>query len=133
MDLFIHQEHNKDSNLIDHPIKHKIHHIGNYKYAPQSCRQLMWCLNIIAQERNISSYCHKPVVQRWTTLPSSSWRCWRCWRGWRCNRGWLLQRSPLQSSQVQPPFRVFHVSPLSPFGNAPRSLYIVSFRSNPTI
>ena len=28
VDLLIHQEHNKDSNLIDHPIKHKIHHIG---------------------------------------------------------------------------------------------------------
>ena len=28
MHLLIHQEHNKDSDLIDHPIKQKIHHIG---------------------------------------------------------------------------------------------------------
>ena len=29
MDLLIHQEHNKDSDLIDQPIKQKIDHINN--------------------------------------------------------------------------------------------------------
>ena len=93
----------------------------------------MWCLNIIAQERDRTSYFHKPIVHRWTTLPSLSWRCWRCWRGWRYNRGWLRQRFPLQSSQGQPPFRVFRVSPLPPLGNARGVLYIVILRSNSTI
>ena len=41
-----------------------IHHIGNYKYAPQSCRQLMWHLINIAQEREIKllSQTHSPEV-----------------------------------------------------------------------
>ena len=93
----------------------------------------MWCLNIITQERNRSRYSHKPLVQRWTTLPSSSRWCWRCWTWWRCNREWLRQWFPLQSSQGQPPFRVFRVSLPPPLGNTRGGLYIVGFRSNPTI
>ena len=43
-----------------------------------------------AQERErYICYCHKPIVQRWTT-PSSSWRRWRC--RWRRRRP-LRQRS----------------------------------------
>ena len=82
------------------------------------------------RERERSSYCRKPVVHRWTTLPSSSWRCWWCWRGWRCNRVWLRQWFPLQSSLVQPLFHVFRVSPPPPLGNARGGLYIVVFRSS---
>jgi hypothetical protein len=29
--------------------------------------QLIWHLNIEASERDRSCYCHKPIVQRWTT------------------------------------------------------------------
>ena len=71
----IHQDHNKDSNLIDHPIKYKIHHIEITYMCHNHDRQLIWHLINIVQERDRSSYCHKPIIQSWTT-PSSSW--WRC-------------------------------------------------------
>ena len=41
MHLLIYQEHNKDSDLLDHPIKHKIHHIGitymHHNHVDSSC------------------------------------------------------------------------------------------------
>jgi hypothetical protein len=42
----------------------------------------------------MTSYCHKPIVQRWNT--PSSWRWWWCWRqrGWRSDRGDFSSVSP---------------------------------------
>jgi hypothetical protein len=76
MHLLIHQAHNKDSHLINHPIKLRIHHTRITLYGHNHVRQLIWHLINIAQERDRSSYCQKPIVKGWTT-PSSSW--WRCW------------------------------------------------------
>jgi hypothetical protein len=67
MHPFIHQEHNKGSHLINHPIKLRIHHKGITQYGHNHDMQVIWHLNIIAQERDRSSYCHKPIVQMWTT------------------------------------------------------------------
>jgi hypothetical protein len=90
--------------------------------------QLIWHLNIIAQERNRTSYCHKPKVQRWTTPSSWWWRRWWCQRGWRSDRGRLRQRFLLQSLLEQP---LCHVSPPPPLGNTSGGgLYIVVFRSS---
>jgi hypothetical protein len=69
--------------------------------------KLIWCINNEAQEINRTIYCHKPIVQRWTT--PSSWRWWWCWRrrGWRSVRGRLRQCFPLQSLLEQPLFMCF--------------------------
>jgi hypothetical protein len=91
--------------------------------------QLIWCLNNKVYERNRTSYCHKPVVQRWTT--PSSWRWWWCWHrgGWRKDQGWLRQRFPLQSLLEQP---LFCVSCFSAAPDCDRrwGLYIGIFRSS---
>jgi hypothetical protein len=128
MHLSIYQEHNKGSDLINHSIKLRIHHIGiSYNHD----RKLIWHLINIGQERDRSSYCHKPIVQRWTTPSSSWWWCLYCWRGSRCDRGWLRQRFLLQSSQFQPIFRGFvflrHLLARTPLGvcNIPRFYQIL--------
>jgi hypothetical protein len=68
MHLPIHQEHNKGLDLINYPIKLRIHHIGITQYGHNHDRQLIWHPINIAQEKYRSSYCHKPIVQR-RTLP----------------------------------------------------------------
>jgi hypothetical protein len=52
MHLLIYQEHNKGSDLINHPIKLRIHHIEIIKYGHNHDRQLIWHINIITQERD---------------------------------------------------------------------------------
>ena len=61
MDLLIHQEHNKDSDLIDHPLK-KPHR--NYEYGHNHDRHLIWHLNNISHERYIMilAQIHSPEV-----------------------------------------------------------------------
>ena len=53
-----------------------------------------------AQERKrYICYCHKHIVQRWTT-PSSSWRWWRClWRRRPLRQG----SAGVSPSDLQPP------------------------------
>ena len=85
--------------------------------------------NYEEHERNRSSYCHKPVVQRWTTPPWSWWWWWRRWRRWKSLRRRLRRSFPLQSSLLQPPFSCFCVSAALSSREPSGVIYIVVFRS----
>ncbi len=85
--------------------------------------------NYEEHEKNRSSYCHKPVVQRWTTPPWSWWWWGRCWRRWR-SLWWRLWRSfLLKSSLLQPLFSCFCVSAALSSREPLGAIYIVVFRS----
>ena len=74
-------------------------------------------------------YCHKPIVQRWTT-PSSSWRRWRCrWRRRRPLRQGSARVSPLRSAASWSLFLGSLVWRLSPVEKHQGTSYIGVFRS----
>jgi hypothetical protein len=72
-----------DSNLISQYHKIKIHHIGITYMTIVMLGRSYGSKIYEEQERNRSSYCQKPIVQRWNTPPSSWWWCRRRWRRWR--------------------------------------------------
>ena len=84
-----------------------------------------------AQERERERYicyCHKPIVQRWTT-PSSSWRRWRC--RWRRRRPLRQGSAGVFPSDLQPPGLCFLFLSCggSPVENPRGTFYIGVFRS----
>jgi hypothetical protein len=104
--LFIHQEYNKGSDLTNHPIKLRIHHIGITEYGHNHIRQLIWHLNNIAQERERSNYIQKPspevdyshfIMVAVLVMSESLEKRLRM----------AQQCLPVQSSQVQPLFHGF--------------------------
>ena len=72
-----------------------IHHEGITNMTTMMLGSSCGANTMIEQERDSSSYFHKPIVQRWTT-PFSSWWCWcRSWSGRRSLRWRLRRRIPL--------------------------------------
>ena len=118
-----------DSNLISQYHRIKIHHI-EITYMTIIMLGSSYGTKIYEeQDRNRSSYCHKPIVQRWTT-PPWSW-CWwgRRWRRWRSLRRRLRRSFPLQSSLLQPLFSCFYVSAALSSREPSGVIYIGVFRS----
>ena len=117
------------SDLIVQYHRIRIHHIGITNMAIIMLGSSYGTKNYEEHERNRSSYCHKPVVQRCTT-PPWSW-CWwgRRWRSWRSLRRRLRWSFPLQSSLLQPPFSCFCVSVALSSREPSGVIYIGVFRS----
>jgi hypothetical protein len=86
----------------------------------------------MAQERDRSSYCHKPIVQRRTTPSYHGGSVRDIGQVWRSDQGRPRQHFPLQSSQVQVVSCFSAASPRQHLGGR-GGLYIGVFRSTPSI